>query len=197
MLGAGRGWAATILHNARAREQFSAFFARPDTFALGVCNGCQMFAQLRAMVPGAAHWPEFVANAGGRFEARLSQVEIPESPSVMLRGMAGSTAAGGAGPRRGSRPLQRRGAAAGRPSPMWRCAMWPPTAHPPSTTAQNPNGSPAGITGLCSDDGRVTIMMPHPERLTRADCFSWRPDDWADAESPWLQMFVSAREWVG
>ena len=196
VLGAGRGWAATILHNARAREQFSAFFARPDTFALGVCNGCQMFAQLRAMVPGAAHWPEFVANAGGRFEARLSQVEIPESPSVMLRGMAGSTLpvalAHGEGRARFSDTAQLQAA---QPYVAMRyvAADGAPTEHYP----QNPNGSPAGITGLCSDDGRVTIMMPHPERLTRADCFSWRPDDWADAESPWLQMFVSAREWVG
>ncbi len=196
VLGAGRGWAATILHNARAQAEFAAFFQRADTFALGVCNGCQMLAQLRDMVPGAAHWPDFEPNAGGRFEARLSMVEIPASPSILLQDMIGSrlpvALAHGEGRAQflsAAQQAQTKGLVA---------MQYVNRAG--ETTARfplNPNGSPDGITGLCSEDGRVTIMMPHPERLTRAGSFSWHPPEWAGQESPWLQMFVSARRWVG
>lgn len=195
VLGAGRGWAATILHNARAREEFSAFFARPDTFSLGVCNGCQMMAQLRDIVPGADHWPDFEPNAGGRFEARLSMVEVPKSASIMLTDMAGSrlpvALAHGEG-RTQFRDAAQYAAAADHIALRYVDSAGAPTERFPL----NPNGSPEGITGLCSADGRATIMMPHPERLTRAGSFSWFPPEWAGKESPWLQMFLSARRWV-
>jgi len=196
VLGAGRGWAATILHNARAQAEFAAFFQRPDTFALGVCNGCQMLAQLRDMVPGAAHWPDFEPNAGGRFEARLSMVEIPASPSILLQDMVGSrlpvVLAHGEG-RAQFRSAEQQAQAQGLVSMQYVNGAGETTERFPL----NPNGSPDGITGLCSEDGRVTIMMPHPERMTRAGSFSWCPPEWAGKESPWLQMFVSARRWVG
>lgn len=195
VLGAGRGWAATILHNERAQAEFSRYFARPDTFALGVCNGCQMLAQLRDIVPGAEHWPDFEPNSGGRFEARLSMVEVPESPSILLRDMVGSklpvVLAHGEG-----RAAFRSASQADQAKDYVALRYVDRDGHPTERFPLNPNGSADGITGLCSADGRVTIMMPHPERLTRADSFSWRPEEWAGQESPWLQMFISARRWV-
>ncbi len=196
VLGAGRGWAATILHNARAQAEYAAFFARPETFALGVCNGCQMLAQLRDMVPGASHWPDFEPNAGGRFEARVSMVEIPASPSILLQDMAGSrlpvVLAHGEG-RAQFRDDAQRAQANAYVAMRYVNRAGEATERFPL----NPNGSPDGITGLCSADGRVTIMMPHPERLTRAGSFSWHPPEWTGKESPWLQMFATARRWVG
>ncbi|MEN8719314.1 MAG: phosphoribosylformylglycinamidine synthase, partial [Oceanococcaceae bacterium] len=195
VLGAGRGWAATIRHNPRAQAEFQQFFGRDDTFALGVCNGCQMLSQLRDMIPGADHWPDFEPNAGGRFEARLSMVEVPASPSILLQEMQGSrlpvVLAHGEG-RAQFRDTRQQAAA----QPYVALRYVDRVGQPTERFPLNPNGSPAGITGLCSTDGRVTIMMPHPERLTRAESFSWYPAEWAGQESPWLQMFVSARRWV-
>nr|MBV6630963.1 phosphoribosylformylglycinamidine synthase [Oceanococcus sp. HetDA_MAG_MS8] len=195
VLGAGRGWAATILHHAPTRSMFADFFARPHTFALGVCNGCQMLSQLREIIPGTDHWPRFSHNAGGRFEARLSMVEITPSPSIMLGDMVGSrlpvVLAHGEG-RAEFASEQQLSQAAEQVAVRYVNRAGEATEHFPL----NPNGSPQGITGLCSADGRVTIMMPHPERMTRVGNFSWHPPEWEGGESPWLQMFLSARAWV-
>jgi phosphoribosylformylglycinamidine synthase len=192
VLGAGEGWAKSILFHARGRDAFAAFFARPDTFALGVCNGCQMMAALARLVPGAADWPRFLRNRSEQFEARLVMVQVAESPSIFFRGMAGSrmpiVVSHGEGraafPDEASRTraivsmryVDHRGAVASR--------------YP-----QNPNGSPDGIAGLTTADGRFTIVMPHPERVFRSVQMSWRPAEWGE-DSPWMRMFRNARVWV-
>ncbi|MCB1745904.1 MAG: phosphoribosylformylglycinamidine synthase [Gammaproteobacteria bacterium] len=191
VLGAGRGWAGTIRHNARARDVFAAFFARPTTFTLGVCNGCQMLAELQDLVPGAAGWPRFERNLSEQFEARYALVEVLPSPSVLLGPMAGMrmpvAVAHGEG----------RAAWDGAPDATQACLRYVDN-HGRATTRYpaNPNGSPDGITGLTSADGRVTIMMPHPERVFLARQLSWCPPTWRDAESPWQALFNNARRWV-
>ena len=197
VLGAGGGWAKTILMNPRASDEFAAFFERQDACGLGVCNGCQMFSQLRDMIPGAAHWPRFYRNRSEQFEARYAAVEVLESPSLFLQGMAGSVlpiaVAHGEG-----RAVFDGGVAAAdvlaeglvglRYVDNYRHA----TEHYP----ENPNGSPLGITGVTTADGRFTIMMPHPERLFRAVQHSWLPQEWGE-DGAWLRMFRNARKWVG
>lgn len=197
VLGAGGGWAKTILMNPRASDEFAAFFERQDAFGLGVCNGCQMFSQLRDMIPGAAHWPRFYRNRSEQFEARYAAVEVLESPSLFLQGMSGSVlpiaVAHGEG-----RAVFDGGVAAAdvlaeglvglRYVDNYRHA----TEHYP----ENPNGSPLGITGVTTADGRFTIMMPHPERLFRAVQHSWLPQEWGE-DGAWLRMFRNARKWVG
>ncbi|MGR8919067.1 MAG: phosphoribosylformylglycinamidine synthase subunit PurQ, partial [Gammaproteobacteria bacterium] len=192
VLGAGRGWAGTIRHDPRAADVFRAFFARPDTFTFGVCNGCQMLAELSGLIPGAAHWPRFRRNLSEQFEARLALVEVLPSPSLMLDGLAGLRA-----PVAVAHAEGRAEWAAGS-DPSAPCLRFvdhhgqPATGYP-----QNPNGSPDGITGLSSDDGRATIMMPHPERVFLARQMSWKPRNWGAAESPWMALFHNARRWVG
>jgi phosphoribosylformylglycinamidine synthase len=195
VLGAGEGWAKSILFNPRARDQFQAWFARRDTFALGVCNGCQMLSNLRELIPGAGHWPHFVRNRSEQFEARTLLVEVLETPSILLAGMAGSrmpiAVAHGEGRAEfrdgdhlrsaGSRVVLRYVENAGGIAERY---------------PANPNGSPLGIAGLTSRDGRVTIMMPHPERVFRAVQHSWRPDGWGD-DGPLMRLFRNARAWVG
>jgi len=188
VLGGGEGWAKSILFNGRAREEFAGFFERGDSFALGVCNGCQMLSNLRELIPGAERWPRFVRNRSEQFEARLSLVEIEESPSILLRGMAGArlpiVVAHGEGQAEfegetaivAARFVDHRGA---------------PTEHYP----ENPNGSPGGITALTTPDGRVTIMMPHPERVFRTVQHSWHPDGWEE-DGPWMRLFRNARLFV-
>jgi phosphoribosylformylglycinamidine synthase len=197
VLGAGGGWAGSILHNPRARDEFEAFFARSDTFGLGVCNGCQMLARLAPLIPGAGMWPHFTRNRSERFEARLVLVEVVPSPSVLLAGMSGSVipvaVAHGEGRARfadGVDPQRQ----VDDGSVCLRYAERPSVAaerHP-----ANPNGSPLGITGLTTPDGRFTIMMPHPERLVRTVQHSWHPSQWGE-DGPWLRMFRNARIWVG
>jgi phosphoribosylformylglycinamidine synthase len=190
VLGAGQGWAKSILFNARLRDEFAAFFARRDSFALGVCNGCQMMSHLASLIPGAEHWPTFQRNRSEQFEARFTMVEIPENPSVFFRDMAGwrlpvvvSHGEGRAEHGGTSRPLtalryiDRHGAVAQR--------------YP-----DNPNGSPDGLAGVTTDDGRFTIMMPHPERVHRTVQMSWA-GAWEGEASPWMSMFNNARRWVG
>ncbi|UQB43190.1 phosphoribosylformylglycinamidine synthase [Thiomicrospira microaerophila] len=194
VLGAGRGWANSILFNAMARDQFEAYFNRDDTFSLGVCNGCQMMSNLKSIIPGADHWPAFVRNRSEQFEARLSLVEVQESPSVLLAGMAGSrmpvaVAHGEGRVDFGSASAE---AAKGLIGLRYVNAQGVPTERYPF----NPNGSEQGITGLTTEDGRVTIMMPHPERVFRAVQHSWCPDDWTE-DAPWLRLFRNARKWVG
>ncbi|MCC5866059.1 MAG: phosphoribosylformylglycinamidine synthase [Wenzhouxiangella sp.] len=192
VLGAGQGWARSILFNSNLADQFRDFFADPARFALGVCNGCQMLSALRDIIPGTAHWPSFVHNRSRQFEARLSQVEIVSSPSMLFSGMAGSrlpvvTAHGeGRAEFKDADPDQARV-----------CVRYV-DGHGRATEIypDNPNGSPAGVTGLCNDDGRVTILMPHPERLLRSLNYSWAPSDWG-RHSPWMRLFHNARAWLG
>ncbi len=191
VLGAGQGWAKSILYHEELAAQFAEFFQRGDSFGLGVCNGCQMMSQLRELVPGAEHWPNFVRNLSEQFEARLAMVEVLESPSLFLAGMAGSQlpiavahgegrvdfgAADGSQAQACLRYVDNHGAAA--------------TQYP-----ANPNGSAAGLTGFTNADGRFTIMMPHPERVFRTAQFSWHPAHWGE-DGPWLRMFRNARRWL-
>lgn len=196
VLGAGQGWAKSILFNDRLRDEFGDFFFRADTFALGVCNGCQMMSNLASIIPGAEHWPTFHRNRSEQFEARYVMVEVLESPSIFLKGMAGSrlpvVVSHGEGRAvfagnnqqqaiQSLRYIDNHGAVA-------------------TTYPANPNGSPDGITGVTTADGRFTIMMPHLERIFRNVQMSWRPADWDEKlgdDSPWMTMFRSARRWVG
>ena len=196
VLGAGEGWAKSILFNARARSEFAGFFARPDAFALGVCNGCQMLSNLRELVPGAELWPRFVRNRSEQFEARVCLVEIADSPSILLRGMQGSrlpiAVAHGEGRAEFENDAARAALdASGLVGARYVDHFGQITAHYP----ENPNGSPSGITGLCNTDGRVTLLMPHPERVFRSVQYSWRPREWAE-DAPWLRLFRNARAWV-
>ena len=195
VLGAGEGWAKSALFNARARDQFSAFFARNDSFALGVCNGCQMLSNLKELIPGSEHWPHFVSNRSERFEARYVQVEVQESPSIFFNGMAGSALpiAVAHGEGRAEFASAEHQASANDFVSLKYITSARETA---STYPLNPNGSPDGITGLTTTDGRVTIMMPHPERNFRAITNSWHPDTWQE-DGAWLRMFRNARVWVG
>ena len=192
VLGAGGGWAKSILFNTRARDEFSSFFMRDDVFALGVCNGCQMFSQLSSLIPGAGHWPQFVRNRSEQFESRFSLVEIQESPSILLSGMAGSRL-----------PVA---IAHGEGRALFASDKIESEAHVAlrfvtnegdvaNSYPENPNGSLNGVTGLCNTDGRFTIMMPHPERVYRRVLNSWAPDGWGE-DGPWLRMFRNARTWL-
>ncbi len=193
VLGAGEGWAKTILFNARARDVFESFFKRDDTFSLGVCNGCQMMANLKDLIPGAAHWPHFVRNRSEQFEARFTLVEVMQSPSILFAGMAGShmpiAVAHGEGRAEYHSDAQRTAALA---------ALRYINHHGNATETYpaNPNGSPLGNTGFTTSDGRVTILMPHPERVFRSVQNSWHPAEWGE-DSPWLRLFRNARGWVG
>jgi len=191
VLGAGQGWAKSILFSDRLREVFAEFLADESKFALGVCNGCQMLAALAELVPGSEGWPHFLGNASEQFEARLCLVEVEQSPSLFFRGMEGSripiSVAHGEG---------RAEFAEGTQAPAHVCLRFVDgSGHAVEDYPENPNGSPGGVTGLCNRDGRVTILMPHPERTLRSVNFSWAPKDWPDA-SPWQQMFRNARQWV-
>jgi phosphoribosylformylglycinamidine synthase len=193
VLGAGGGWAASILHNARARDEFEAFFNRSDSFALGVCNGCQMMSRIKEIIPGAQDWPRFERNLSEQFEARLAMVEVPDNPSILLSGMAGSrmpiVVAHGEGRAVFASQAQQKRAQV--------CLRYVDNrGRITETYPANPNGSPRGITGLTTPDGRFTIMMPHPERVFRAIQHSWRPQDWQE-DGPWLRLFRNARAWVG
>jgi phosphoribosylformylglycinamidine synthase len=197
VLGAGEGWAKSILFNTRARDAFTAFFARGDTFALGVCNGCQMMSNLKELIVGASHWPRFVRNRSEQFEARLSLVQIEKTPSLFFQGMEGSvlpiTVAHGEG--RAEFASAEEAARCNR-SGLVAARFVDNHGRPSERYPFNPNGSPEGLTALTSEDGRVTIMMPHPERVFRAVQYSWRPSEWAE-DGPWMRLFRNARRWVG
>jgi len=195
VLGAGEGWAKSILFNARARDAFAAFFARADSFALGVCNGCQMMGNLTELLPGTDHWPHFVRNRSEQFEGRLVLAEVRPSPSLFFAGMEGSRI-----------PIA---VAHGEGFAEFRDASQLAAAEPLAVLAfvdhrgraterypYNPNGSPRGIAGLTTADGRFTILMPHPERTFRTVQMSWHPSEWGE-DSPWQRMFRSARKWIG
>ena len=197
VLGAGGGWAKSVLFNERARDQFAAFFTREDSFSLGVCNGCQMLSQLKSLIPGAENWPGFVRNESEQFEARVAMLRVEKTPSVLLAGMEGSllpiAVAHGEG-----RAEFRDAAHLRSMQSSNQVALRYIDNYGQVTTRYpaNPNGSPSGITGLTTSDGRVTIMMPHPERVTRAVTNSWRPAEWTE-DGAWLRMFRNARVWVG
>ena len=193
VLGAGRGWATSILERSALREQFAAFFARTDSFSLGVCNGCQMLAQLKGLIPGAGHWPRFLRNRSEQFEARLGLVEVVESPSLFFRGMEGARL-----PIAVSHGEGRASFDAPEHMDLARVALRfvEGDGRVAAQYPANPNGSPAGITGLTSEDGRSTLLMPHPERVHRSAQMSWHPAEWSD-ESPWMRLFHNARSWVG
>jgi phosphoribosylformylglycinamidine synthase len=197
VLGAGEGWAKSILWNRRARDVFAGFFARTDSFALGVCNGCQMMSNLKELIPGTEHWPRFVRNRSEQFEARLSMVRVEESPSVLFAGMAGSLIPIAVSHGEGRAELPSAGALeALERSALVSARFVGGDGRIADRYPQNPNGSPAGITALTTPDGRVTILMPHPERVFRAVQFSWRPPSWK-VDSPWMRLFRNARVWVG
>ncbi|MCB1826958.1 MAG: phosphoribosylformylglycinamidine synthase [Coxiellaceae bacterium] len=189
VLGAGRGWAQSILMHNKVRDHFAEFFARSDTFSLGVCNGCQMFSNLKEIIPGTAHWPKFHRNRSEQFEARVALLKVEKSPSIFLRGMEGSVipvaVAHGEGRAVFDNDVSKNIAL------RYVDNHHQITEHYP----ENPNGSPQGITGLTSDDGRATILMPHPERVFRAVQMSWHPKDWSE-DGPWLRFFANARVFV-
>jgi phosphoribosylformylglycinamidine synthase len=193
VLGAGGGWAKSILFNPRARDQFAAFFGRADTFALGVCNGCQMMSQLHDLIPGADAWPRFERNVSEQFEARFSLVEVQASPSMFFADMAGSVMPIAVSHGEG-RVVFRDAAHAGLALSTLRYVDH--RGAPTETYPLNPNGSAGGLTGFTTADGRFSILMPHPERVFRAAQLSWRPDGMAGA-APWLRMFRNARRAVG
>ncbi|HEU4774294.1 MAG TPA: phosphoribosylformylglycinamidine synthase, partial [Lysobacter sp.] len=192
VLGAGRGWATSILERPALRDAFAAFFQREDTFALGICNGCQMLSQLKPIIPGAGHWPGFLRNRSEQFEARLSLLEVLESPSIFLRGMAGSripvVVSHGEGRAAFDNPLDRLTIEAA-------ARYVDADGSPASLYPANPNGSADAIAAVTSADGRATILMPHPERTLRTANLSWAPGDWG-VDSPWLRMFRNARVFV-
>ena len=197
VLGAGEGWAKSILFNERVRDEFAEFFHRPQTLALGVCNGCQMMSNLRELIPGAEHWPRFVRNLSDRFEARFSLVEVAASPSLFMQGMAGSRmpiavshGEGHVEVRDGAHlaTLEAQGLVALR--------FVNNAGQVTETYPANPNGSPNGITAVTSSNGRATVMMPHPERVFRTVSNSWHPEEWGE-DSPWMRMFRNARKQLG
>ncbi len=193
VLGAGAGWAKAILFNDRARDQFSAFFARGDTFALGACNGCQMLSQLRELIPGAEHWPQFARNRSEQFEARFVMVEVVPNPSLFFAGMAGSRMAIATAHGEGRALFDSTEA---KSKAIVALRFVDNRGAPTEIYPLNPNGSPGGITGLTTHDGRFTILMPHPERVFRTVQQSWHPQGWGE-DSPWMRMFRNARKWVG
>jgi phosphoribosylformylglycinamidine synthase len=198
VLGAGSGWAKSILYNERLQDSFAAFFARPETFALGVCNGCQMVSQLKEIIPGAADWPRFTRNRSEQFEARLVTVEVTPSPSVLLRGMEGSRLPIPVAHGEGFADFRATGDAS-RLATNGLLAMRyvDGCGRPAARYPLNPNGSGGGATGFTTADGRVTIMMPHPERAFRAVQLSYRPPAFAGEDGPWMRMFRNARRFVG
>ncbi len=197
VLGAGQGWAKTILFNDQARDAFSTFLAAPDRFALGICNGCQMFAALKSLVPGAAHWPSFRRNRSEQFEARWSMVEVMPSRSLFFDGLAGARLPIAVAHGEGRAEFEAddhlaRCAEAGQVALRFIDRRGGVTDRYPD----NPNGSPQGITGVCNTDGRVTVLMPHPERTVAGVTGSWWPDHARGETTPWLHLFANARRWV-
>ena len=192
-LGAGIGWARSITFHDDLADQFRAFFGRADSFGLGVCNGCQMFAELADIIPGAEHWPRFTTNQSARYEARLSMVEVLDSPSLFLTGMAGSRLPIAVAHGEGFANFSRRGDAA---RVLGALRFTDNRGQPTETYPFNPNGSLGGLTGVTTPDGRFTAMMPHPERVFRNIQMSWT-DQERDQPSPWIQLWHNARRWVG
>lgn len=193
VLGAGEGWAKTILFNARLAEQFASFFNRGDTFALGICNGCQMMSNLKSIIPGAHAWPKFTRNKSEQFEGRFTMVEVADSPSIFFSDMAGTQAPIAVAHGEGFADFSQTG-----DIEQAVVAMRYVNNKGQATEAYpyNPNGSPQGITSVTTQDGRFTVLMPHAERVFRTVTQSWHPESWGE-DSPWMRMFRNARKWVG
>ena len=197
VLGAGGGWAKSVLFNENAQNQFKTFFHREETFSLGICNGCQMMSQLKDLIPGADHWPRFVRNLSEQFEARLNMVEVLESNSIFLNGMEGSMIPIATSHGEGRVQYSNDGDMNALIEASGVTIRYVDNFGQPAINyPDNPNGSESGFAGFCSEDGRSTIMMPHPERVMRTEQFSWCPDDWKD-HGPWARFFVNARDWIG
>jgi phosphoribosylformylglycinamidine synthase len=196
VLGAGEGWAKSILFNARARDEFAAFFARDATFTLGVCNGCQMLAALKELIPGSDAWPRFVRNRSEQYEARLSLVRIPKSHSVLFAGMQGSVLPIAVAHGEGRAEFEPgKNAASLLDRQLMTLQYVDHRDQPTHKYPLNPNGSELGLAGLCSPDGRVTALMPHPERVFRSVQNSWAPKEWAE-DGGWMRLFRNARVFV-
>ena len=194
VLGAGEGWAKSILFNARARDEFEAFFKRTDSFALGACNGCQMMSNLKGIIPGAQNWPHFERNLSEQYEARLTLVEIQQSPSILFAGMEGSripiVTAHGEG-----RAVFKDAASMDACRYLVAARYVDNRGKVTETYPYNPNGSPQGVTAVTTPDGRFTILMPHAERVFRSVLLSWHPQEWGE-DSPWMRIFRNARAWI-
>ena len=192
VLGAGEGWAKTILFNAKLAEQFAAFFARSDSFGLGICNGCQMMSNLSPIIPGAQHWPKFTRNKSEQFEARFAMVEVQDSPSIFFAGMAGLQTPIAVSHGEGFANFEQKGDLNNAIIAMRYVDNY---GRPTEMYPYNPNGSPGGITSVTTPDGRFTVLMPHAERVFRSVQQSWHPASWGE-DSPWMRMFRNARKWV-
>jgi phosphoribosylformylglycinamidine synthase len=195
VLGAGEGWAKSILFNARARDEFAAFFQRRDTFALGVCNGCQMMSNLRELIPGADRWPHFVRNRSEQFEARVATLEVLPTRSIFLDGMVGSRIPIAIAHGEGYAEFAD-ASALDAARPLFALRYVDNYGRATEYYPYNPNGSPGGVTGLTTPDGRFTILMPHPERVFRTVSNSWHPAGWGE-DGPWLRIFRNARKHIG
>ncbi len=193
VLGAGEGWAKTILFNAKLADQFARFFARTDSFGLGICNGCQMMSNLKAMIPGAHAWPKFTRNKSEQFEGRFAMVEVLDSPSVFFQGMAGTKTAIAIAHGEGFADFSQTGDINAVTQAL---RFVDNRGQATEAYPFNPNGSPQGITAVTTEDGRFSVMMPHAERVFRSVQQSWHPDAWGE-DSPWMRMFRNARKWVG
>jgi phosphoribosylformylglycinamidine synthase len=192
VLGAGEGWAKTILFNAKLAEQFVGFFNRTDTFALGICNGCQMMSNLKSIIPGAQAWPKFTRNKSEQFEARFAMVEVADSPSIFFQGMAGTQAPIAVAHGEGHADFSQ----TGNIDQAIVAMRWIDNkGNATETYPYNPNGSPQGITSVTTPDGRFTVLMPHAERVFRTVQQSWHPESWGEY-SPWMRMFRNARKWM-
>jgi len=197
VLGAGEGWAKSILFNDRVRDEFETFFHRPQTLALGVCNGCQMMSNLRELIPGSEAWPRFVRNQSDRFEARFSLVEVTQSPSLLLQGMVGSQMPIAVSHGEGQVEVRNAAHLAELESKGLVALRFVDNfGKVTQTYPANPNGSANGITAVTSESGRVTVMMPHPERVFRTVSNSWHPENWGE-DSPWMRIFRNARKQLG
>lgn len=199
VLGAGEGWARTIRFNDQLSEQFAAYFARPDVFALGVCNGCQMMATLSSMIPGAEYWPKFTYNQSAKYEARLTMVEIASSPSIFFKDMEGTQLPIAVAHGEGYANFAEQG---NKEKVLASVRYVNNYGQITETYPANPNGSPYGLAGVTTADGRFSIMMPHPERVTRNVMMSWAPESWGVKDeggdyTPWMRMFMNARVALG
>jgi phosphoribosylformylglycinamidine synthase len=192
VLGAGEGWAKSILFNPEMAEQFARFFQRQDTFGLGICNGCQMMSNLKSLIPGAHAWPKFTTNKSEKFEARFSMVEVLDSPSIFLQGMAGSQAPIAIAHGEGFADFSQTGDIG---QAIGALRFVDNKGSATETYPYNPNGSPQGLTAVTTPDGRFTVMMPHPERVSRTVQNSWHPDGWGE-DSPWARMWGNARKFI-
>ena len=192
VLGAGEGWSKTILFNPLLSDQFSQFFARSDSFGLGICNGCQMMSSLKSIIPGAEHWPKFTRNVSEQFEARFAMVEVLDSPSIFFKEMRGTQAPIAVSHGEGFANFAHTG---NEQAVQAALRFVDNRGQPTETYPLNPNGSPGGITSVTTADGRFTVMMPHPERVFRSVINSWHPDGWGE-DGPWMRMFRNARRWA-